>query len=263
MLPNVPIPVERVVAPPKTDQIKKEDDAEDKKVDDWRKEPPKEPFDSHLHRLMPPGWSPSPEVPVADFGAIAPETLLAAPRARPGWLMKAIGDLGPDTPLPDSRQTVALHVPAPQSLYSDHEILSAMRDGAPIHEVHFPALFAAQVARMQVAGEPVTHLSVQIAPEHLGTLQLHFTLKEQTVAVSVLAATREAKEAVERQMGAIEGILSAHQFKPTELKVEVASQGAETGGGGQSSHEGAGYETPNRWLMRRRGDLDEGIDVAL
>lgn len=265
MVPNVPIPVEAVVARPNTDKIKAEDDKAEKKVDDNRREAPKEPFDAHLNRVLPPGWAPLPEAVAGQLDAQTAATAFAGAMVKPTWLMKALGDL-PQTAPTDERfsKPVVLHVLNPTALYDAHQVLDAVKEGAPIHEAHFPSMFVAQFSQMQVKGEPVSRLAVQIAPEHLGKLQMTFTLQQQTVAVSVLAATQQAKEALERQMSAIQSVLSSHNLKPAEIKVEVAHQGA---GAGQQQfsdgEEGSGYSAPNRWLIRRAGELDEGIDVSV
>lgn len=266
MVPSIPIPVDAVVARPNTDKIKAEDEKADKKVEDHRREAPKEPFDAHLNRVMPPGWAPTPEVPTAPAES---ETLAAAftgAMVKPGWLMKALGDLPQTGPIDDlASKPVVLHVLNPTALYDAHQVLEAVKEGAPIHEAHFPSMFVAQFTQMQVKGEPVSRLAVQIAPEQLGKLQMTFTLQQQTVAVSVLAATQQAKEMLERQIKDIQGVLSAHNLKPAEIKVEVAQQGAGTGSGQQQFSDGeqTGYSAPNRWLLRRAGDLEDGIDVTV
>lgn len=261
MQTNPPLPVDRVIQPPNTDKIKQEDEEAERRVDEARKEAPKEPFDTHLNRVMPPGWAPSPEHAALDLPQL-PQLLSSA--FRPGWLMNALGEL--DRPLPVSTgptSAVVLHVPQVLSGIDDRQVLEAVKQGAPIHEAHFPNLFVAQVSQMQAAGVPVTHLAVQIAPEDLGQLQLHFTLREQVVTVSVLAANQQAKESLERQLNAIQAILSAHHFKPSELKVEVANQGQGSQQQGQGGErDSSPYQTPNRWMMKR-GDLEDELDVGL
>lgn len=265
MFESLPIPLERLAPAPSTDKFKVEDDAQQKKVDDSRREAPKEPFDSHLHKFMPAGWAPSHASSAAMPGETAIQSVFQGPVVKPAWLLKALGDLDDAPQAADQLgKPVVLHVLNPLAQYHDHEILSAVKEGAPIHEAHFPGLFVAQLSQMQQKGETVTKLAVQIAPEDLGKLHMTFTLKQQTVSVSVIAANQQAKEALERQFGAIQSILNAHQIKPTELKVEVANMGMGAGNnGGQSSEGESGYQAPNRWLIRRAGDLEEGIDVTV
>lgn len=264
MVPSIPIPVEAVVARPNTEKIKAEDEEAEKKVDENRREAPKEPFDAHLNRVLPPGWAPLPEVLPATLESETQATAFAGAMVKPAWLMKALGDL-PQTASPDEvfSKSVVLHVLNPTPMYDAHQVLDAVKEGAPIHEAHFPSMFVAQFSQMQVKGEPVSRLAVQIAPEHLGKLQMTFTMQQQTVAVSVLAANQQAKEALERQMNAIQSVLTSHNLKPAEIKVEVAQQGAGTGQQQFSDGEESGYSAPNRWLIRRAGDLDEGIDVTV
>lgn len=264
MLPSIPIPVDAVVARPNTDKIKAEDEKAEDKVEDKRKEAPKEPFDAHLNRVMPPGWAPLPEGMTTPMETEAYATAFAGAMVKPAWLMKALGDLPHTAMVEDGfSKPVVLHVLNPTSLYDAHQVLEAVKEGAPIHEAHFPSMFVAQFSQMQVKGEPVSRLSVQIAPEHLGKLQMTFTLQQQTVAVSVLAANQQAKEMLERQLNSIQSVLTQHNLKPAEIKVEVASQGAGTGQQQFSEGEEGGYSAPNRWMMRRAGDLDEGIDVTV
>lgn len=262
MVPSIPIPVEAVVARPNTDKIKAEDEEAERKVDSKRREAPKEPFDTHLNRVMPAGWAPTPEVLPTPLDSEAAASAFANAMVKPSWLMKALGDV-PRVPGIDEAksQPVVLHVLNPTALYDDHQVLDAVKEGAPIHEAHFPSMFVAQVSQMQVKGEPVSRLAVQIAPEHLGKLQMTFTLQQQTVAVSVLAASQQAKEMLERQIGAIQSVLTSHNLKPAEIKVEVAQQGQQQQQFSQG--EEGGYAGPNRWLIRRAGELDEGIDVTV
>lgn len=263
---NVPLPVDRVVAPPKTDKIEEEDRRAEKRVDDARKDPPKEPFDAHLGRVLPPGWAPEPtHAPVAEGepATIDSESLLASTMVRPGWLLKALGELpapAPDTPM--LNQTVPMRVFNPVSQYDSHQVLEAVKEGAPIHVAHFPDVVMAQLTQMQLRGEPVTRLAVQIAPEALGKVSLAFTLQQQAVTVSIVAAHQQAKEQLDKQIHAIEGILRSHQLKPSEVKVEVAQPGQQQSGQFSDSQEG-GYRAPNRWRVRRGGDLDQGIDVTV
>lgn len=261
MVPSIPIPVEAVVARPNTDKIKAEDEEAEDKVETKRREAPKEPFDAHLNRVMPPGWAPMPEVLPTPLDSESSAAAFASTMVKPSWLMKALGDLPPAAGEGSLSTPVVLHVLNPTALYDAHQVLEAVKEGVPIHEAHFPSMFMAQFTQMQVKGEPVSRLAVQIAPEHLGKLQMTFTLQQQTVAVSVLAANQHAKELLERQVGAIQSLLSAHNLKPAEIKVEVAQQGQQQQQFSQG--EEGGYTGPNRWLMRRAGDLEEGIDVTV
>lgn len=257
----IPMPVDRMAAPPGTDKIKQEDEAAEKRVDEARKEKPKEAFDAHLNRVLPPGWAPAPELAAPSAGEVfAP--VIQGGAAKPAWLMKALGDLAEPADEMPATQQVALRVFEPVPLYQANEVLAAVKEGAPIHEAHFPSLFVAQISQQTQKGEPVSRLSVQIAPEHLGQVQMTFTLQKQAVAVSVVAANQQAKEMLEQQLGAIQSVLTSYNLKPAELKVEVAQQGGGANSG-QFSENGEGYQTPNRWAMRRAGDLDEGIDVTV
>lgn len=263
MFPNLPIPVARMAAPPKTDAIEKEDEKAAQKLEDAKKLPPKESFDTHLHRVLPAGWAPAPEGAQDMTSQLSPQSLMLGACKKPSWLQKALGDLPLDESLGIDAKPVVLQVPQAAPSYQVHEILPAVQEGAPIHEAHFPHLFAAQVVQMQQQGQPISKLMVQIAPEHLGQLNMTFTLQQQTVTVAVLAANQQAKDMLERQLGAIQNILAAHQFKPGELKVEVAQQSNNTGGQSFSDEGAAAYQTPNRWLVKRANDLDEEIDVSL
>ncbi len=264
MLPSIPIPVDAVVARPNTEKIKADDEKAERKVEDKRKDAPKEPFDAHLNRVMPPGWAPLTEEMATQLEPENYAAAFAGAAVKPAWLMKALGDL-PQAPMVEDgfSKPIVLNVLNPTAQYDAHQVLEAVKEGAPIHEAHFPNMIMAQFSQMQVKGEPVSRLSVQIAPEHLGKLQMTFTLQQQTVAVSVLAASQQAKEALERQMNAIQSVLTSHNLKPAEIKVEVANQGAGAGNQQFSDGEEGGYSAPNRWLVRRGGDLDEGLDVSL
>lgn len=263
MFPNLPIPVERVVTPPKTDSIQKEDEKAAQKLEETKKSPPKESFDTHLHRVLPPGWAPTPGGGTDMTGFISPQSLLIGGFKKPIWLQKALGDLPLDETFGVDSKQVVLQVPQLAPTYQAHELLPAVQEGVPIHEAHFPHLFVAQAVQMQQQGQPISKLMVQIAPEHLGQLNMTFTLQQQTVTVAVLAANQQAKDMLERQLGAIQNVLAAHQFKPGELKVEVAQQSGGTGGQSFSDEGAAAYQTPNRWLVKRNSDLDEEIDVSL
>lgn len=257
------MPVDRMAAPPNTDKIKQEDEAAEQRVEEARKEKPKEAFDAHLNRVLPPGWAPAPELAAPSIGeTFAP--VIQGGATKPAWLMKALGDIAAPSEATAPTQQVALRVFEPVPLYQANEVLEAVKEGAPIHEAHFPSLFVAQISQQTQKGEPVSRLSVQIAPEHLGQVQMTFTLQKQAVAVSVVAANQQAKEMLEQQLGAIQGVLAAHNLKPTELKVEVAHKGGGANNSGQfSENNGESYQTPNRWAMRRAGELDEGIDVTV
>ncbi|MBO9542092.1 flagellar hook-length control protein FliK [bacterium] len=259
----MPMPAERLAAPPTTDKTKQEDEAAEKRVDEARKEKPKEAFDTHLNRVLPPGWAPGPEfaVPTAAEAFAAP--IASGASVKPAWLMRALGDVMAPSTETGPVQQVALRVFEPVPLYQANEVLEAVKEGAPIHEAHFPSLFVAQISHQTQKGEPVSRLSVQIAPEHLGQVQMTFTLQKQSVAVSVVAANQQAKEMLEQQLGAIQGVLASHNLKPAELKVEVAQQGGGANGKQFSENDGENYQTPNRWMLRRGGDLDEGIDVTV
>jgi hypothetical protein len=258
----VPMPVDRMAAPPSTDKIKQEDEAAEKRVDEARREKPKEAFDAHLSRVLPPGWAPTPEIAMPSVAETIAAPIATGATVKPAWLMKALGDLSAPEGEQGAIQQIALRVETPAPIYHANEILEAVKEGAPIHEAHFPNLFVAQISQQMQKGEPVSRLSVQIAPEHLGQVQMTFTLQKQTVAVSVLAANQQAKDMLEQQLGAIQSVLSAHNLKPAELKVEVAHQGGGANSG-QFSENSEGYQTPNRWALRRGGDLDEGIDVTV
>ncbi|HEY9897619.1 MAG TPA: flagellar hook-length control protein FliK [Pantanalinema sp.] len=258
----ISVPAERMAAPPSTDKIKQEDEAAEKRVDEARREKPKEAFDAHLNRVLPPGWAPAPEVAAPSAAEAFAAPIASSAASKPAWLMKALGDLvQPAETMPPTQQ-VALRVFEPLPLYQASEVLEAVKEGAPIHEAHFPSLFVAQISQQTQKGEPVSRLSVQIAPEHLGQVQMTFTLQKQAVAVSVVAANQQAKDMLEQQLGAIQSVLSSYNLKPTELKVEVAHQGGGANSG-QFSENSEGYQTPNRWALRRGGDLDEGIDVTV
>ena len=126
-----------------------------------------------------------------------------------------------------------------------------------------PQLIAAQVQRLQTDGIPATQIRVQLDPPDLGKLDLAFTYAQEKVSVNIVAATAQAKEHLDLQLGAIRNILSQHHLQTGELKVVLGQKTGSQGGSGDREGGGNGSNAAPGQAMRRRKrpSLDE--DVAI
>ena len=254
---------ERAAQPPRTDAIEREDRERERLVEDRRRQAPPEPFDSHLGKVLPPGWSAVSEEQwrAGTMGAIALDQLVTSV---PNWVTPGSDENAPvsEPTVPSNLSVHVVPVRVQETVFHADEVMESLRKGAPIQDAHFPTAVLVQAQQMVQRGEPLTRLSVQVAPEHLGAVQLTVELQGQGVSVHMRAGNEAAREALEGRSEEIRAILVAHGFKAQGLRVELASPRGQHGGNGHGEGP-ASQRFPNRWLLRRRGDLDEAIDVAV
>ena len=165
---------------------------------------------------------------------------------------------------PDRDVLASLGAIQPQPVMLTPVAPVAEDDSRPVTPAAVPQVIAAQVQRMQTSGIPATQIHVQLDPPDLGKLDLAFTYAQEKVSVNIVAATAQAREHLNLQLGAIRNILSQHNLQTGELKVVL---GQKTGSqGGSTDREGGGNggsgSAPGQAMRRRkRPSLDE--DVAI
>ena len=128
------------------------------------------------------------------------------------------------------------------------------------HIVDFPQVVTGTVQQMVKDNQPVTQLDFEIAPPHIGPVNLQVTLQNGAVNVQLVALTLQAKQALEHQVSNISSILSAHQFTPGQIKVVTAAGGkAGAGSAGQKGDQGFNFFSGGR---RRSAAEQESMSVG-
>lgn len=253
---------ERVAQPPRTESIEREEREREREVDDRRRLVRPEPFDAHLGRVLPPGWSALTEREWQE-GTLSVPTLPDLGATVPPWMLPAV-EKPVELEQPSSLSLKVVPVQIPETRVHADEVVDSLRKGAPIPDAHFPMAVLVQAQQTMQRGEPLSRLSVQVAPEHLGAVHLTVELQGQGVSVQLQAHNQAAVDALEGRAEEIRAILVAHGFKAQGLRIEMASPRGHHGGSGHGDGGGPGaHRFPNRWLVRRGGDLDESIDVAV
>ncbi|MEB3186061.1 MAG: flagellar hook-length control protein FliK [bacterium] len=252
---------DRIAQPPRNEAIEREDREREREIDDRRRLTRPEPFDAHLGRVLPPGWGALTEEEWQE-GVLAGRATPDLDVTVPVWMLPAVEapvESGASSAL--SLRVVPVQIPETR-IHAD-EVVDSLRKGAPIPEAHFPLAVLVQAQQTVQRGEPLSRLSVQIAPEHLGSVNMTVELQGQGVSVQLQAQSQSAVDALEGRAEEIRAILVAHGFKAQGLRIEMASPRGQHGGSGQGEGSPGGHRFPNRWLVRRSGDLDEAIDVAV
>jgi len=143
---------------------------------------------------------------------------------------------------------------------ADDSSVIRMRPGLEVPAL--PGLVRAEVLRSRPGDPPATTLRFQLAPEHLGKLDLSFTYAQQKVSVVIVAQSQAAREQVAEKMGQIRDIL--HQHKLQADKVEIAVEGRGRSGNARQDADlgagGAGSRLPRR---RLRKPTQEGDDLTI
>ena len=236
------------------------DQSPEAKAQQAAKDEESHPFIHYLAQFVP-GLVPQPHAPAPDpmpgerIDALAtlptasprrPEPRLADSRDANRDVLASLGSIQP--------QPVML---APVAPVADDE-------SRTVTPAAVPQLIAAQVQRLQTDGIPATQIRVQLDPPDLGKLDLAFTYAQEKVSVNIIAATAQAKEHLDLQLGAIRNILGQHQLQTGELKVVLGQKSGSQGGSTdrEGSGNGGSNAAPGQAVRKRkRPSLDE--DVAL
>ncbi len=252
---------ERVAQPPRNEALEREEREREREIDDRRRLARPEPFDAHLGRVLPPGWSALSEQEW-QANTLPAFTLPELATTVPPWMLPAVETSR--EPDPSSNLTLkVLPVQIPETRIHADEVVDGLRKGTPIPDAYFPVAVLVQAQQTMHRGEPLSRLSVQIAPEHLGSVHLTVEMQDRGVSVHLEAHSQAACEALEGRADEIRAILVAHGFKAQGLRIEMASPRGHHGGSGHGDTGPGGHRFPNRWLVRRSGDLDDAIDVAV
>ncbi|MEB3299605.1 MAG: flagellar hook-length control protein FliK [Candidatus Sericytochromatia bacterium] len=125
-----------------------------------------------------------------------------------------------------------------------------------------PGLVRAELLRARPGEPPATTLRFQLAPEHLGKLDLSFTYAQQKVSVTIVAQSQVAREQLAEKLGQIRDILHQHQLRTD--KIEIAVEGKGRAATGQQDKDlgagGPGSRLPRRRLRR---PSNEGEDLVI
>lgn len=119
---------------------------------------------------------------------------------------------------------------------------------ASVTPTAFPEWLAGEVKRIQQAGSaPLTQLTVQLDPPHLGEMQLTVSMMERQVSVEI-AALPQSKPLIEPSLGQIRAILTTMNLAAGEIKIAAQPKGS-------FQREGE-YPQQNRWARKRTSDND-------
>ncbi|MEB3238420.1 MAG: flagellar hook-length control protein FliK [Candidatus Sericytochromatia bacterium] len=151
-------------------------------------------------------------------------------------------------------------VPPDMGVAVDDAPAVRMRPGLEVPAI--PGLVRAEIVRAQPGEVPATTLRFQLAPEHLGKLDLSFTYAQQKVSVTIVAQSQAAREQLAEKLGQIRDILHQHRLQAD--KVEIAVEGRSRSGGARQDADlgagGAGGRLPRR---RLRKPTAEGEDITI
>jgi len=232
---------------------------EDKARDD-AKDVVAHPFLYYLGQLVP-GLIPAQPAPAEAGEALQVAAGISAERAGL-WASGAANGLlegAPEVPrdTPDLPAPIAGIPPPPQVPAQPAKPVEEAAPTAPVAPVEVPRVVFGHVDRMVQNGVPATTLTFQLKPEHLGKVELAFTYAQQKVTVNVVAATQQAKEQLDLQLGQIRQILHAHKLPTGDMKVVVAGDAGSPRGGHTDQDPG---QQPQRYRRRRRpSSLDDAI----
>lgn len=130
-----------------------------------------------------------------------------------------------------------------------------------VHLVEFPQVVTGTVKQMVKDNQPVTQLDFEIAPPHVGPVNLQVQLQNGAVNVQLVALTMQAKQALESQVNNITSILQAHNFAPGQIKVVTAAGGKAGAGSAGQKGDQIGFNFFNGG-RRRSASEQESISVT-